>query len=409
MFSRLLDFLNVRPEERVQVMLMLGAGFFMGIFFATYSVVAESLFLSTLGNQLNKAFLISGLFGIVATVAFSFAQNRIKFSNLTTISILTIVAITSFFYVGYHFGPESYKEPIIFSMFCMTGPITTILLLSYWGVFGRLFNFKQTKRIIGWIDTGSLLAVIIANVLIPLTAGIFKATDNYLIVCCLSIIISAVYFIIISVKFPLIKNDPKEFDKAVAKEASMTRVITDPYTRLLSIFLVVSVVMLILGQFSFQELIKVQYPNQRELTNFLALFNATIYGLSFIMQTFVNDKIVGNYGIRVALMLLPVVVGVFAISASFTGIVFGFTPESAPTAFIYFFLFVALIRLFNNMIRDSLENPLFKLLFTPLDSRSRFGIQSKVEGIVNEIGRLTAGALIFLFVLLEQILVGPSF
>ena len=63
MFQSLLDFLNVRPEERVQVMLMLGAGFFMGIFFATYSVVAESLFLSTLGNELNKAFLVSGFLG----------------------------------------------------------------------------------------------------------------------------------------------------------------------------------------------------------------------------------------------------------------------------------------------------------------------------------------------------------
>ena len=67
MFQSLLDFLNVRSEERLQVMLMLGAGFFMGIFFATYSVVAESLFLSTLGNQLDKAFLASGFLGIVAT------------------------------------------------------------------------------------------------------------------------------------------------------------------------------------------------------------------------------------------------------------------------------------------------------------------------------------------------------
>ena len=98
MFQSLLDFLNVRPEERVQVMLMLGAGFFMGIFFATYSVVAESLFLNNLGNELNKAFLVSGFLGIIATLFFSFAQNKIKFSNLTTTSILFVVAITTFFY-----------------------------------------------------------------------------------------------------------------------------------------------------------------------------------------------------------------------------------------------------------------------------------------------------------------------
>jgi AAA family ATP:ADP antiporter len=397
MLNKLFEYLNVREEERSQVLLMLGAGFFMGVFLATYSVVAESLFLNTLGDQLNQAFLYSGAFGILATVVFSFAQDRIRFSWLTTVSMTLITGLTTFFYLGYHFGPVQYQEPIIFSMFCMIGPITTILLLSYWGVFGRLFNFRQSKRIIGWIDTGQLTAVILANLLIPITAGLFRETDNYLIVCAASMVLSASFFILISMRFPLSKNDPKEFDKAVRKETGIRNVVKEPYTKLLSIFLIISMVMLILGQFTFQELIKVQYPDQLSLTKFLAFFNAAVFGLSFIMQTFVNDRIVGNYGIRIALLLLPTIVGFFALSASFSGLVFGYTPEMAPETFAFFFLFVALIRLFNNMIRDSLENPMFKLLFIPLDSRSRFGIQSKVEGVVNETGRLVAGGLIFLF------------
>ncbi|MBS1978445.1 MAG: hypothetical protein JST46_13830 [Bacteroidetes bacterium] len=402
MLEKLLSFLNVRPEERIMVLLMLGAGFFMGVFLATYGVVAESLFLSTLGNELNKAFLASGGLGIVATVAFSFAQNKIKFSNLTTFSILLIVAITSFFYLGLHFGPKTYQEPIIFYMFCMTGPITAILLLSYWGTFGRLFNFKQSKRIIGWIDTGQLIAVILANFLIPLTSAFFPSTDNYLIVCCLAILISALHFITISVRFPLIKNDPKEFDASVMRETSMKKVVTDPYTKLLSLFLIISMVVLIFGQYAFQELIKVQYPNQRELTNFLAFFNLTIFGLSFLMQTFVNDRLVSNYGIRVALLILPLIVLLFAVSGTVIGLSFGYTPAMAPTAFIYFFVSVALVRLFNSMVRDSLENPMFKLLFIPLDSQYRFGIQSKVEGVINEVGRLAAGALIFSFAVIPN-------
>src|SRR4249920_365723 len=106
MIQSLLNVLNVRPEERLQVMLMLGAGFFMGIFFATYSVVAESLFLNTLGSELNKAFLVSGFLGIVATLLFSYAQNHVKFSNLTLSSIILVVGIASFFYVEIHFGAE---------------------------------------------------------------------------------------------------------------------------------------------------------------------------------------------------------------------------------------------------------------------------------------------------------------
>ncbi len=397
MLNKVLDYVGVREEERAQVLLMLGAGFSMGTFLAVYSVVAESLFLNTLGNQLNQAFLYSGAFGIVTCAIFAFFNSRVRFSLLTTASMTLIVAVTTSFYIGYHFGPPAYKEPIIFTMFCMTGPLTTVLLLCYWGVFGRLFNFRQSKRIIGWIDTGSLTAVIIANLMIPITAPIFRETDNYLIMCALSMILCAAFFIAISLRFPLAKNDPKEFDKSVLKEAGVRRVLREPYTKLLSIFLIISMVMLILGQFTFQELIKVQYPDQLSLTKFLAFFNAAVYGLSFIMQTFVNDRITGNYGIKVSLMLLPVVVAVFAISASATGIYVNLGSNVSTMAAQLFFLFVALTRLFNNMIRDSLENPMFKLLFVPLDSRARFGIQSKIEGVVNEFGRFTAGALIFIF------------
>src|SRR5690606_9954513 len=52
-------------------------------------------------------------------------------------------------------------------------------------------------------------------------------------------------------------------------------------------------------------------------------------------------------------------------------------------------------RMFNWTLRDSLENPVFKLFFIPLDNRIRFNIQTKVEGLVNESARFFAGLLIF--------------
>lgn len=397
MFKAILDGLNVKPEERAQVVLMLAAGFFMGIFIATYQVTAESLFLNQMSGQLNKAFFASGLLGIISTFLFASAQNKVKFTTLTISSIVTIVAIISAIYVLYHFGGLAYHDYVLFGMYCLTGPITAILLLCYWGIFGRLFNFKQSKRIIGWIDTGQLIAIILANFLIPLTSNLFGETDNYLLVCNISILIASVIFIAISLKFPLTKNDPKEFDDTVKEETRFRRIFKDPYIVLLSVFLTVSMVTYIFSQYSFQTLINVQYPEQRDLTNFLAFFNGTIYALSLVMQTFVNDKIMSNYGIRVSLFILPVIVAIFAIGALISGLTMGYDAVADPATFVFFFLFVALTRLFNGMIRDSLENPIFKLLFIPLDNRYRFGIQSKVEGVVNESGRFIGGVLILVF------------
>lgn len=392
--------LNVKPEEQLQVWLMLSTGFFMGIFIATYTVTAESLFLNQLSEQLDRAFLASGIFGIVSTVIFSFLQNRIKFSTLTTVSILMIVFFTSAVYYLYNYGDPQYHDEVLFAMYCLTGPMTAVLLLCYWGIFGRLFNFRQSKRIIGWIDTGQLVASILAFFLIPLTAVYFTETSNYLIVCALSILVSAILFFIISFRFPLTKNDPGEFESTVRKETSFSRIFKDPYVLLLSVFLVISMVTFIFNQYAFQDLINEQYPDQRELTDFLAYFNGAIYLLSLIMQTFVNDKIIGNYGIKVSLFVLPIIVGVFAIGALVAGTFFGYDLAQNPTTFIFFFLFMALTRLFNATLRDSLENPVFKLLFIPLDNRLRFGIQAKVEGVVNESGRFVAGTFIFLFAMI---------
>jgi ATP:ADP antiporter, AAA family len=391
-----LGFLGVRPDEQVQVWLMLATGFFIGIFIATYQVTAESLFLNKLSDQLDKAFLISGVLGIITTLLFSVFQNRIRFVSLTIVSIVLIVVAMFGLYYFYHFANENVQRITLFLMYCLIGPITAILLLCYWGIFGRLFNFKQSKRIIGWIDTGQLIAIIIANFLIPLTASFIPDTSNYLIVCIVSILGSLICLIIIAVKYDLasLGSDP-----SVKTETRFSKIFKDRYIVLLSLFLIVSMVTFSFNQFTFQTLLNKQYPDQRDLTNFLGYFNGAIYVLSLLMQLFVNDRILSTYGIRISLFALPAVVALLSVGSVLSATFLGYNVADNPQTYIYFFLFVAVTRLFNSMLKDSLENPVYKLLFIPLDSRYRFSIQAKVEGVVNESGRFIAGVFIFLFAL----------
>jgi hypothetical protein len=398
--NNLLGFLNVKEEEQNQVLLMLGTGFFIGIFIATYQVTAESLFLNQMSERINQAFLISGALGIASTFIFAALQRTIKFSTLTFVTIILIVLGTTGIYTFYQSQDRQMHDNVLFLMYCLTGPITALLLLSYWGIFGRLFNFKQSKRIIGWIDTGQLIAFIIANFLIPLTSSLIPHTEDYLIICNIAIVGSLVCLILISRNYSLNKNDPSEFDESVKTETTFVKMFQDRYVMLLSLFLVTSMVTYMFNQYAFQTLINKQYPDQRDLTNFIAYFNGAIYALSLLMQTFVNERIISTYGIRVSLFVLPIVTGILAFGSSITGLVFGFSLESGPEAFVFFFLLVALTRLFNVMLRDSLENPVFKLLFIPLDNRYRFNIQSKVEGVISESGRFIAGVIIFAFALI---------
>ena len=398
MANQFVGALQIKSEEQKQIWLMLTTGFFMGVFIATYQVTADSLFLNRLGDQLNKAFLMAGAFGILSTALFSFFQNWIKFTTLALVSVLLIFAFTLAAYLLLHFGNPAWHNHYIFALYCMSGPITAVLLLSFWGIFGRLFNFRQSKRIIGWIDTGQLIAAIVATlIIIPFTSRLVNDTSNYLLLCCVSIFMVSILLIAISSSFVLAKNDPAEFGPLVRKETTLTRLFSDRYILSLSFFLLISMVTLIFSQYAFQELVRAQYPNERELTTFNSFFTGAVYGLSLIMQTFINSRIISNYGLRISLFILPIVVGLFALGAVIVGNVLGFSKDASATGFIYFFLFVALSRLFNWTLRDSLENPVFKLFFIPLDNRYKFNIQSKVEGLVNESARFIAGVLIFSF------------
>lgn len=395
------SFFKIRTQEQKQIALMLATGFFMGVFIATYQVTADSLFLNRLGDQLNKAFLIAGGLGIITTVLFSFFQNWIKFTTLSLASIIAICGFTLSEYFLLHFGNPDYYDQYIFALYCMTGPITAVLLLSFWGVFGRLFNFRQSKRIIGWIDTGQLIAAIIATlVVIPFSSPFVDDTSNYLLLCSISIIVVAALLITISSNFFLSKNDPREFDEQVRSETRLVKLFGNGFIRSLGLFLLVSMTLLMFSQYAFQQLVREQYPDQRELTNFNSFFTGAVYGLSLILQTFINSRVISNYGLRISLFILPMVVGVFALGSIAMGSIFGFERAITQTGFLYFFLFVALSRLFNWTLRDSLEAPVFKLFFIPLDARVRFNIQSKVEGVMNEGARFVAGLLIFGFALI---------
>ncbi|ELR69328.1 hypothetical protein C900_05108 [Fulvivirga imtechensis AK7] len=384
--------LNVRPDEEKPVLLLLGKGFFMGIFLATYQVSAETLFLNRLEMYLKEAIMVSGFLGIVTTALFATLQNRLSFSKLALGNLISIFLFTALIYSTFIEADRQWQDYIIFVMFAMIGPILAVSLLGFWGVFGRLFDLRQSKRIIGGIDIGQLSAAILTSFAIPFLEPFIPNTSNYLIISGISILISFGFLILITVRFDLKKAEIST-SKSENTGTGIKHLVRNNYVRLLSVFLIFSMVAFTFVQYSFQGVVAQQYPEERELRNFLAIFNGAILVLGLILQTFVNDRIIGEYGLKTSLIILPVILAIFTIGAIVAGTVFGYTLE-AGAAFIWFFLFIALSRLFNFSLRDSLENPTFKLYFMPLDNRIRFDIQAKVEGVVNEASRFIAGLLI---------------
>ncbi len=401
MLKTLYRALNVRPDEENQVLLLLCKGFFMGIFVATYQITAETIFLDRLGHLLlREAMFASGVLGVFTTALFAYFQNRVAYSKLAILNLLFVFLFTLGLYIAMYHSHSSWMDYFVFLMFIMTTPILAVILLGFWGVFGRMFDLRQSKRIIGGIDVGQILAAILASFSVPFISQFVSETLDLLMISCGSILISLLFLVAITRKHSIDK-ELKDHRVEVKQETTYMKLSKDNYVVLLSTFLALSIITFTFVDYTFKEVIQDQYQDQGSLRDFLGIFNGSVLIFSLLLQTFVNDKIIADYGLKAPLLILPIILGIFTLMAVFSGHYFGYSIHGNEADFFWFFLFISLSKLFNASLRESMENPSFKLYFMPLDIKFRFNIQAKVEGVINEMARLFAGVLILTLPLLS--------
>jgi AAA family ATP:ADP antiporter len=390
-------FLGAEAGEEKQMWLLLGKGTFMGFFIASYQVGAETLFLNTVGaDYLDVAFFLAGAAGVVSTALYVQVQKKANFSSL----VLTNSFIIFLFIAGlrYAFYATDYDSSSVdfhylpFILFIMMGPIISITLLGFWGVFGRVFNLKQSKRIIGGIDTGQLIATMVAFFSIPvLTRTIIDDTYDLLFVSTISAFGVFVFTVLLVKNFNLnTATKVRKTDKPV-KEIGYLDLVKNNYLRLLGTFMIFSVGSAVFAEYVYFSATEIFYPEENELRDFLSIINGLVMGLSFIIQSFINDIIIGKYGLKVSLMVMPFILAVFTLGAIISGHIYVYDVKSDEM--LFFFIFIVAGKIFTSALKDALEGPAFKLFFLPFDLKIRFDIQSRIEGVLNEFAVLIAGGL----------------
>ena len=138
MKSILLRLFDVEKSEVRSVLLLMFQAFFLGLFFGSFQVSAESLFILAFDkSQFGQAYAVSSGVGIVLTVGYIILQQRIAFKTLSIINILGIFLIVSGLVFGYH----NYESKwLIFTHFILLGPL---IILSTQKTF---LPMKQQSR-----------------------------------------------------------------------------------------------------------------------------------------------------------------------------------------------------------------------------------------------------------------------
>ena len=393
-----LKLFDIEEHETGKVFLLVLLSVFIGIFYATFDISATALFLDEFSeSMISKAMLVSGAVGILMTMLYARLQNKINFSTLILLNISFITLITILIWLSFLFTSGKW---IIFTVFFFLGPLNIIALTGFWGVAVRLFTLRQGKRLFGLIDSGQILGIIIISFAVPLLMIFLVETSHLLIISSVSIGAALVTQIIINRKFNLNEAREKEAAETETKETKLLSLFKNRYVRNISFFAVLSMVTAFFIWYSFLATAKQQYPEKENMTTFLALFFATVNIFILLFKTFVFSRIVKNYGINVSLMIMPVLLAVFTVFAVVVGSIFGYSPEMGN--FIFFFLIIAMSRLFNLSLKSSIEVPSIKILYQSIEKKIRFRVQAAIDGVVNEFSALFAGLVLMILSFIDS-------
>jgi AAA family ATP:ADP antiporter len=398
MKARLLRFLGIEADEVERVFLLFIMGFSMGMFIATISVASQSLFLEHFSEEteLPLAFVVSGCFGLIATLAYNFLQNRIPFPLLATTSLVTVAAITAFI----EFGEGFFTDPTHMYAFGFTQilPFSFVVYLVFWGSFGRLFNLREAKRLVGIVDIGAMMATFVAFFSIPLLLSLLGGHTQTLYGLALASILTFILlFVYLSIKH-LSKASSFAQEKTLYKKLSIKEFIQNRYIVYMSLFIIFSMMAATFVDYSFFNVTTLQMDTE-SLANFISYFEGTIVVFSFLFQVLATDRIQAIYGMRISLLVSPILIGFFTLAALLMGRVFGYSP--GDNYFVIFFMMIAVSKLFIGSLKEALDNPTLKLYLLPIESNIRIDVQTKIEGIVTAIACIIAGAFIILITRFE--------
>ena len=377
--------LNIEKDERSVVFLLLTQSVFLGIFAGALDVGANALFLDAYSaNLMPRAFMISGAVGILFTSIYTFLQRKMRFGLFTILNLLVVIIMTGILRFGYSYTDD---PAVTFALLVFMGPLIIISMLGFWGTAGRYFTLREGKRLFGIIDTGSIVGMILAFYAVPLLVRFNFEVYNTLLIGLASLFIAMLFQLIVLYRHRIgtvpVSAELKRRNKGFLS------IFRKRYTSMMALFVILSVIAAFFIHYSFMWATEANYEDNRELTSFLGAFFGTMMIFTVVIKSTLYGWLMKNYGLKVSLLISPVLLLVLTVIAAVVGGFFGYTAEAA--SFTLFFLVISLSKLFNKSLKDAIESPSMKILYQSLDSGERFDIQAKIDGVVNEFTAFAAG------------------
>lgn len=372
--AALLGAVGVEPEETGSVALMLAHSFAMGLATVLFETAASALFLVRFdAGALPFVYFAAAGASLAVGAAYARARGRLGFGAQMVGTLLLLTAGTLGLRAGIGLTAAA---AVPFALMVWYRVLSILTDLEYWAVATRLYDVRQAKRLFGVIGSGEVVARIAGAFSVPVLLAV-TAVQNLLVLSA-GALLACLAILWVLLRRPDFQSDPADLDRSGTEPARAGRgrsVLNDSYLRLLVSVAFLAVLGKYFVDFAYLAEVGEQVDGTRGLASFLALFSGVSQTLSLATRLFVSRRILGRWGVRGGLLVLP------ALQLGCTALLLaaGLVPGAGPAVF---WLVVANQGVYKTL-KHPIDNPSFKILYQTLPRDDRLATQVFVETVVN--------------------------
>ncbi len=384
--------LGLQPGDGRRTWSLTGLHFALGAVIVFMQAPAFGLFVSEFGSQrLPFAYIAIAVLVSALNLAYLRLSNRFPFVPLS-FGVLGFLAAAC---VALWLGLLTPLRPAVIFILPVGFQLTiNVTVLVLWPLAGRGFNLREAKRTFGVISGGNWTASLLVGLILgPLIALI--GTQN-LLLCAAASALAALLLLgpvarIAGVWKPgptTAGSAPKQ-PRAAVNPVPVRTLLSGPMIRPLLLYVVLLWIIYYFVDNILWATAGQRFADAAQLGAFTGRV-VTFYGiLAAVMSLFLAGRILGRYGVRNALLLLPVLL---TLDMALLAVVGTLQPSSALV-----FAFATIGKVLMIGLGFSLSSTAFTFLYQPLPPAIRGRTQALAEGVLQSLAIGLGGVLLLLF------------
>jgi len=379
--------LNIKPGESGVVKRLFLVQFFLGIATAFLFTGSLTLFLHAYPQRLPEVFIYSAFLLFLFNVFYGKLEAKIS-----AVKLLEIVLVFSALSILCFWLAQKYLSFYWLPLLLAGWYVLLYMLVNYsfWGMASLLFNVRESKRVVSIISAGDIpgkmLGYFSVSVIIP-----FIPSNNLLWVSVLSFFIA--FLLLQRFKrrgfgkdklFAVFQETHKEARVTPTKENYLIKLFQHRLVLFVALLCLLSYCIFAFIDFTFLTEIKVKYQGNK-LTSFIAIFFAIGQLFAIIVKVLFSGRMIARIGLANSLLIAPLlllIIDAFIIYSGNSSIV------------LYVFGAMALL---EEILRSTLQEPVFFILFQPLSPHDRSRGHLFAEGYTMPFALFAVGSFLIIY------------